>query len=399
MCSLKIPPHEKPCLSFAPLEVPPASNTRARCGLLTLPGAQVRTPVFMPVGTRATVKAMSAEDLEHLGYRLILGNTYHLEMRPSAALIAEMGGLPAFSAWNGAMLTDSGGFQVFSLKTLRRISDNGVQFQSHIDGSLHEFTSESVMKIQRDLAADIIMAWDECAPHPSPAEYIEAAMNRTHNWLDRCIVEYDKAHRRATNGMPQALFGIVQGGTVKELRLQSIAYLGAKDLPGYAVGGLAVGETEEERCQSIDWSLQNLPVDRPKYLMGVGTPVDILNAIDRGIDMFDCVLPTRNARNGQIITSQGPINIRNAAFQNNIAALDPSCSCLVCSRYSRAYVHHLFRMNEMLGPRLATFHNLAFYANLLEGARQSIMAGTFAAFKHDFLSNYLSEGQGVSKDE
>lgn len=345
----------------------------------------------MPVGTRATVKAMTAEELETLGYGLILGNTYHLEMRPSAALIAELGGLPAFSSWHGAMLTDSGGFQVFSLKTLRRISDNGVQFQSHIDGSLHEFTSETVMRIQRDLAADIIMAWDECAPHPSTEEYVEAAMTRTHTWLDRCIAEYDAAGRQATNGMPQALFGIVQGGTFKDLRLASSAYLGSRDLPGYAVGGLAVGETQDERCMSIDWSLQNLPQDKPKYLMGVGTPVDILEAIDRGIDMFDCVLPTRNARNGQIITSHGPINIRNAAFQSSPSPVDPACDCAVCKRYTRAYVHHLFRMNEMLGPRLTTYHNLAFYANLLAGARQSIMQGRFLQYKADFLQQYCTE--------
>ncbi len=359
-----------------------------------MPNATVNTPVFMPVGTRATVKSLSAEDLESLGYNLILGNTYHLEMRPSASLIANMGGLQEFSAWSGSMLTDSGGFQVFSLKTLRKISDNGVQFQSHIDGALHEFNSESVMRIQRDLAADIIMAWDECAPHPSSIEYVEAAMVRTHKWLDRCILEYDRADRRATNGLPQALFGIVQGGTDKHLRLQSSAFLGARNLPGYAVGGLAVGESEEERCNAIDWSLQHLPFDRPKYLMGVGTPIDILNAVDRGIDMFDCVLPTRNARNGQLITSRGPINIRNSAYQNSPEPLDAACSCAVCKRYHRAYIHHLFRMNEMLGPRLATYHNLAFYAQLMSDIRRAIGDGSFKRFKQEFSHNYLSEPAG-----
>jgi queuine tRNA-ribosyltransferase len=359
-----------------------------RCGVLTLPHATVETPVFMPVGTKATVKAMTPQELREIGFGLILGNTYHLHLRPGGDLIARAGGLHRFSGWDGAMLTDSGGFQVFSLSGLRRIGEDGVQFQSHIDGSQHLFTPESVMQIERDLGADIIMAFDECPPYPTTYEYAQQANDRTHRWAERCRASYEASDRRATNGWKQALFGIVQGSVYRELREESAKTLVALDFPAYAIGGLAVGEAPEKRNAALTWTNQILPLEKPRYLMGVGTPIDILDAVQRGVDMFDCVLPTRNARNAQVFTSQGVLNLRNARFNEDFSPIDPECACPVCQRHTRAYLRHLFRANEILGARLTTYHNLFFFHALMQNIRAALREERFLAFRTAFLQKY-----------
>ena len=387
---------------FEILERTSEPGVQARCGRLTLPHATVETPVFMPVGTQATVKAMTPGELREIGFGVILGNTYHLHLRPGEKLIANAGGLHRFQGWEGALLTDSGGFQVFSLTGLRRIGADGVQFQSHIDGSRHEFTSESVMQIERDLGADIIMAWDECAPYPCTLDYAREAMERTHRWAERCLVSYNQSGRRATGGWPQALFGIVQGGVFRDLREESARILVGMDLPGYAIGGLAVREAADERNETIAFTTALLPTEKPRYLMGVGTPVDILDAVQRGVDMFDCVLPTRNARNAQVFTSEGVLNLRNARFAEDFGPIDPNCACPVCLRHTRAYVKHLFKANEILGPRLTTYHNLYFYHQLMADIRNAIRAGTFLAFRESFLQRYVGfeeEPEGATKNE
>ena len=360
-----------------------------RCGTLHLPHATLETPVFMPVGTQATVKAMTPGELREIGFALILGNTYHLHLRPGENLIARAGGLHRFQGWEGALLTDSGGFQVFSLAGLRRIGEDGVQFQSHLDGSRHVFTSESVMQIERDLGADIIMAFDECAPYPSTPEYARQAMDRTHRWAERCLVSYNESGRRATGGWPQALFGIVQGGVYADLRAESANTLVALDLPGYAVGGLAVGEPAMQRNDTIAHTTVLLPLEKPRYLMGVGTPLDILDAVQRGIDMFDCVLPTRNARNAQVFTHAGVLNLRNAKYTDDFGPIDATCECAVCCQHSRSYIRHLFMAKEILGPRLTTYHNLAFYHRLMADIRAVLRAGTFAAYQKSFRESFL----------
>ena len=343
-----------------------------------------------------------ARRLEEIGFRLILGNTYHLHLRPGEELIAEAGGLHRFSGWNGAMLTDSGGFQVFSLAELRRIGADGVRFQSHIDGSFHEFTPESVMKIQRDLGADIIMAFDECAPYPCTPEYAREAMDRTHRWAVQCMNSYEAAQRRAVGGWLQALFGIVQGGTFLEMREESAKTLIGLDFPGYAIGGLAVGEDPVSRNNTIAFTTSLLPLNKPRYLMGVGTPTDILDAVMRGVDMFDCVIPTRNARNAQVFTANGVLNLRNAKFAQDFGPIDEECACATCSRHSRAYIKHLFKANEILGPRLTTYHNLFFYHNLMQNIRHSIREGQFLTFRTEFLRKYVhadSEQEAQATDD
>ncbi len=363
-----------------------SSTCAARAGLLHLPHAEVETPVFMPVGTQATVKSMTPGELAELGFRLILGNTYHLHLRPGEDRVARAGGLHRFQGWDGALLTDSGGFQVFSLQGLRRIGVDGVEFQSHIDGSRHTFTPESVMEIERKLGADIIMAFDECAPYPCEESYARAAMERTHRWAERCVQAHDAADRTAEGGWPQALFGIVQGATYRPLREESARFLTGLDLPGYAIGGLAVGEEPAPRNEAIAWCTALLPAEKPRYLMGVGTPVDILDAVERGVDMFDCVLPTRNARNAQVFTRRGVLNLRNARFAEEFTPLDPECGCAVCRRHTRAYVRHLFQTNEILGPRLTTYHNLHFYAALMQGIRAAIREDRFAQFRAEAVN-------------
>jgi queuine tRNA-ribosyltransferase len=361
------------------------AQSRARCATLTLPHATLETPVFMPVGTQATVKAMTPGELAELGFRIILGNTYHLHLRPGEELLAKAGGLHRFSGWDGALLTDSGGYQVFSLNKLRRIGAEGVEFQSHIDGSRHLFSPESVMEIQRKIGADIIMAFDECAPFPCEESYAREAMERTHRWAERCRQRWAQAERRAAGGWEQALFGIVQGATFRALREESARTLTAMDFPGYAIGGLAVGEPQAERNAAVAWCTALLPEEKPRYLMGVGTPVDILDAVERGVDMFDCVLPTRNARNAQVFTSAGVLNLINARYTEDFGPLDPACRCAVCRRHCRAYVRHLFKANEILASRLTTYHNLAFYAGLMQGIREAIRANRLAEFRERFL--------------
>ncbi len=342
----------------------------------------------MPVGTQATVKAMTPGELNEIGFRLILGNTYHLHLRPGEELVSRAGGLHKFQGWDGALLTDSGGFQLFSLKGLRRIGANGVEFQSHIDGSRHLFTPESVMRIQERLDADIIMAFDECAPYPCNEEYARQAMDRTHRWAERCREAHAAASNLSVGGWEQALFGIVQGSTYRPLREESARVLSAMDFPGYAVGGLAVGESKEPRNECIGWCTALLPPEKPRYLMGVGTPEDLLDAVARGIDMFDCVLPTRNARNAQVFTSEGVLNLRNARFTEDFGPLDPACECSVCRRHTRAYVKHLFKANEILGPRLTTYHNLSFYWNLMTNIRLAIREQRLPEFREEFLERY-----------
>ena len=367
-----------------------SSESAARRGTLILPHATVETPAFMPVGTQATVKAMTPGELWDLGYRLILGNTYHLHLRPGEDRIEAAGGLHRFQGWDGALLTDSGGFQVFSLAGLRRIGADGVEFQSHIDGSRHLFTPESVMEIQRKIGADIIMAFDECAPNPAEYDYARESMERTHRWALRCRDAYDASSRTAAGGWPQALFGIVQGATYRDLREESAGFLAALNLPGYAIGGLAVGESAQTRNEAIAWCTSLLPAQKPRYLMGVGTPVDILDAVERGVDMFDCVLPTRNARNAQVFTAGGVMNLRNARFADDFRPIDEECNCSVCARHTRAYIRHLFQANEILGPRLTTYHNLHYYAQLMRGIRQSIKNNNFTRFREGFIQEYRS---------
>ena len=358
--------------------------------MMHLPHADIETPVFMPVGTQGTVKAMTPGELAALGYGIILGNTYHLHLRPGEDLIASAGGLHRFEGWNGALLTDSGGFQVFSLKGLRRIGEDGVQFQSHIDGSRHLFTPESVMEIQEKIGADIIMAFDECTPYPCERGYAREALDRTHGWAKRCLAAHSNAHGLATAGYPQALFGIVQGSTYPELRKESASFLADMDLPGYALGGLAVGEDRKIRNEVVECCTELLPQEKPRYLMGVGTPEDILDAVERGVDMFDCVLPTRNARNAQAFTSCGALNLRNARYAEDFTPLDPNCECEVCRKHTRAYIRHLFRAGEILGTRLMTYHNLSFYAKLMRDIREAITTGNFAEFKSEWILRHPS---------
>ncbi len=348
--------------------------SHARRGTLTLPRATVETPAFMPVGTQGTVKAMTFEEVASLGYRLILGNTFHLYLRPGSDRIARFGGLPSFIGWDGAMLTDSGGYQVFSLKDLRTISEDGVAFRSPVDGSRHLFTPERVMEIEHELGADIIMAFDECPPYPATREYTRESTERTHRWLDRCLVRHDQLGGDATGHL---LFGIVQGGVYDDLRADSAAFVSERPFAGIAIGGVSVGEPPSEMVRVVGLTTPYLPPEKPRYLMGVGMPSDILAAVHEGIDLFDCVLPTRMARNGTLFTSRGRIHIRNARWADESGPIDPRCGCVVCRRHSAAYLRHLHRAGEILFSRLATFHNLAFYARLMEQIRESVVAGTF----------------------
>lgn len=338
----------------------------------------------MPVGTQATVKALSPEELETCGCPIILGNTYHLHLRPGSELIRDAGGLHKFEQWKGALLTDSGGFQVFSLRDISKITEEGVTFQSHIDGSRHLFSPERVMEIEHNIGADIIMIFDECPPADAEPAVIEKAVDRTLRWAVRCKEEHEKLPFHF--GFPQALFGIVQGGTIRPLRERCARELVAMDFPGYALGGLAVGEKIETTYDVVDYAAELLPAYKPRYLMGVGTPQDILLCIERGIDMFDCVMPTRNARNGSAFTSQGKVNVRNAQFTRAFdRKLDPNCSCYTCRTFSMAYIRHLFMAGEILALRLISLHNIHYYMELVRLARTHIIAGDFSAWKQETL--------------
>ena len=363
-----------------------ARDGAARVGKLQLNHACVDTPVFMPVGTYGTVKAMTAEELEGNGTQLIVANTFHLMLRPGAEQVAALGGLHQFMGWSHGILTDSGGFQVFSLGNLRRISEQGVTFKSPIDGSEVFLDAERSMAVQRALGADIVMAFDECTPFPATEAQAQQSLELTGRWAQRS--------RDAHGDSAAALFGIVQGGVFPHLREMSFAGLSAIGFDGYALGGLAVGEPEHDRLRILEHMAPRLPADRPRYLMGVGRPQDILEAVRRGVDMFDCVLPTRNARNGHLFTSAGVVRIRNARHRDDSSALDPQCGCYTCTRYSRAYLHHLDRCNEILGARLNTIHNLYYYQSFMRGLRTAITLGSLDSFSRAF---YASQGEAMAQ--
>lgn len=356
-------------------------QTGARLGRVHTPHGYFDTPAFMPVGTQATVKGMSPDELKSINAQIILSNTYHLYMRPGEDIVKEAGGLHGFMNWDRPILTDSGGFQVFSLSDLRNIKEEGVTFKSHIDGSKHFFTPEMATRIQNDLGADIIMAFDECIPYPADFNYAKNSLERTTRWARRC----KEAHK---NPDKQALFGIVQGGMYKELREQSAYELLELDFPGYAIGGLSVGEPAEEMYSMLDCTVPLLPKDKPRYLMGVGSPDYLIEGALRGIDMFDCVLPTRIGRNGTVLTSKGKVIIRDAVYARDYSVLDPECDCYCCKNFSRAYIRHLIKTGEVLGIRLTTWHNLRFLLKLMEDVRKAIMEDRLGDFRNEFFSKF-----------
>ena len=369
-------------MSFTLEHKDPGSNARA--GLLKTAHGTVRTPIFMPVGTVASVKGVHQRELkEEIDPDIILGNTYHLFLRPGMDILKGAGGLHGFMGWDRALLTDSGGYQVYSLSGNRKIREEGVQFQSHIDGSRHFFTPESVMDLQRTIGADIIMAFDECTPYPCDYRYAEESMHMTHRWLDRCLTHLKESP--PIYGFEQLFFPIVQGSTYTDLRKQSAEYIAAADAPGNAIGGLSVGEPAEEMYAMADAVCAILPEEKPRYLMGVGTPINILENIALGVDMFDCVMPTRNARNGMLFTSEGTINIKNKKWEDDYTPLDPMGITFVDREYSKAYLRHLFAANEYLGKQIATIHNLGFYLWLVREARRRILDGTFASWKSQMV--------------
>ncbi|MDG1912520.1 MAG: tRNA guanosine(34) transglycosylase Tgt [Flavobacteriaceae bacterium] len=355
-------------------------STEARAATLTTDHGTIETPIFMPVGTAATVKGVHQRELKNdIKPDIILGNTYHLYLRPGTKILEEAGGLHKFMGWDHPILTDSGGYQVYSLSANRKIKEEGVKFKSHIDGSYHVFTPESAIEIQRSIGADIIMAFDECTPYPCDYRYAKNSMERTHRWLTRCI-ESDRSLPMQYD-YQQTLFPIVQGSTYPDLRKISAEFIAAQDLPANAIGGLSVGEPAEEMYAMTSEVCAVLSKEKPRYLMGVGTPINLLENIALGVDMFDCVLPTRNARNGMLFTAEGTINIKNKKWENDFSPIDPAAYCYVDTDYSKAYLRHLFTVNEMLGKQIATLHNLSFYLWLVREARKHILAGTFGAWK------------------
>ena len=357
------------------------SRTKARRGRVNTPHGPIETPVFMPVGTAGTVKAMKPEEVRDMGAQIILGNTYHLYLRPGHEVVKAAGGLHKFMNWERAILTDSGGFQVFSLGAMRKISEEGVEFRSHIDGSKHMLSPEKSMEIQNALGSDIMMAFDECAPYPADRNYVKNSLERTTRWLKRCK-EFHK------NTEQQSLFGIMQGGMYKDLRKQSAEEIVELDLPGYAIGGLSVGEPKELMYKIMDDCVDYLPADKPRYLMGVGSPDCLFEGVERGIDMFDCVLPTRIARHGMAMTSQGRVNIKNAKYERDFTPLDPHCDCYTCRNYSKAYLRHLFKCDEILSSMLMTTHNLHFLVNTMAGIRKAIEEDRFLEYKKEFYISY-----------
>ncbi|WP_205504496.1 tRNA guanosine(34) transglycosylase Tgt [Rufibacter psychrotolerans] len=365
----------------------PAS--KARAGVLTTAHGTIQTPIFMPVGTAGTVKAVHQRELkEDVKAQIILGNTYHLYLRPGLNVLEQAGGLHKFNGWDRPILTDSGGYQVFSLSGTRKIVEEGVKFRSHIDGSRHLFTPENVMDTQRTIGADIIMAFDECTPYPCDYHYARNSMERTHRWLQRCIDRFDATDPKY--GYEQTLFPIVQGSTYKDLRIQSAETIASKNRPGNAIGGLSVGEPAEMMYEMTDLVCDILPADKPRYLMGVGTPANILENIALGVDMFDCVLPTRNARNGMLFTTQGIINIRNERWKEDYSPIDQELGGYVSTFYSKAYLRHLMHATEMLGAQIASVHNLTFYLWLVGQAREQILAGTFRPWKDQMVKKLMT---------
>jgi queuine tRNA-ribosyltransferase len=363
------------------------AKTQARAGRMVTAHGEVETPVFMPVGTQGTVKALTQGMLEELNARIILGNTYHLFLRPGHELIAALGGLHKFISWERALLTDSGGFQVFSLGQLRRICEEGVQFRSHLDGSLQFFSPEISMRVQHALGADIVMAFDECTPFPATHAQARQSLELTLRWARRSRAEYERlkeASLDAGSALPGALFGIIQGSIYHDLRRESLERLLEIGFEGYAIGGLSVGEEKTQMYEVIEALAPQMPADCPRYLMGVGTPEDLVECVARGVDMFDCVMPTRNARNGQVFTSRGRLNIKNAKYARDTRPLDEECRCAVCRRYARAYLRHLYQSGEILASILCSYHNLAFYLDTMHKIRQAIRLGEFAAFHASF---------------
>jgi queuine tRNA-ribosyltransferase len=364
-------------------------DTGARAGILHTPHGSFPTPMFMPVGTQATVKGISPRELEEMGADVVLSNTYHLWMRPGSEIVRKAGGLHDFMQWPKGILTDSGGFQVFSLSSPKDIVEEGVHFKSHIDGSKHFLTPEKSMKIQMDLGADIIMAFDECIPYPAERAYAAKSSDRTTRWLERCIKAFDQTDK-------QALFGIVQGGMYPDLRQKSIREITSFDLPGYGVGGLSVGEPPEKYYAMLKETIPYLPEDKPRYLMGVGTPDYMLEAIEQGVDMFDCVMPTRIGRNGTVWTRYGRMIVRDNKYSTQFEPIDPTCSCYTCTHFTRAYIRHLLKADEMFGLRLTSYHNLYFLIRLMREVREAIMEDRFADYSKSFLEDW---GDGKYKEE
>ena len=364
-----------------------SGQTAARLGRIRTLHGEIDTPAFMPVGTQATVKTLTPEEVRSTGAQIILSNTYHLYLRPGHELVRGQGGLHRFMHWDGPILTDSGGFQVFSLAPLRKITEEGATFKSYLDGSTHTLTPEKVMEIENALGADIIMAFDECTPYPCEHDYARSSMERTTRWAERC----QAAHLRSDE---QSLFGIVQGSTYPDLRREHARRITALDLPGYGIGGLSVGEPKPVMYEILEETVPLLPLDRPRYLMGVGSPDALIEGALRGVDMFDCVLPTRIARHGQAFTSLGKVVIRNAEYGQDPGPLDPACDCYTCRNYSRAYLRHLFKAEEILGLRLVSLHNLRYLGRLMAELRQAIAAGTELAFRESFYAVWGSEDRG-----
>ncbi|MBB4825828.1 queuine tRNA-ribosyltransferase [Sporosarcina luteola] len=356
-------------------------QTGARLGIVHTPHGSFETPAFMPVGTLATVKTMSPEELKEIGAGIILSNTYHLWLRPGHEIIREAGGLHQFMNWDRPILTDSGGFQVFSLSDFRKIEEEGVHFRHHLNGSKLFLSPEGAMEIQNALGSDIMMAFDECPPYPATFEYMKSSVERTSRWAERCL----KAHSRPED---QGLFGIVQGGEFEELRKQSAKDLVSLDFPGYAIGGLSVGEPKDIMNRVLEYTTPLLPADKPRYLMGVGSPDSLIDGAIRGVDMFDCVLPTRIARNGTLMTSEGRLVVKNAKYERDFGPLDPNCDCYACKNYSRAYIRHLIRANETFGLRLTSYHNLYFLLNLMEKVREAIRNDRLGDFREEFFEQY-----------
>jgi len=357
-----------------------AGGSRARNGMLQTPHGIFETPVFMPVGTQATVKTMTPEELEQIGAKIILSNTYHLYLRPGHKIVEEAGGLHGFMNWKGSILTDSGGYQVFSLGELREIREEGVTFRSHIDGSLHFIGPETSIEIQKALGADIVMSFDECIPYPATYDYVKDSVRRTTRWAERCKKVHDSPG--------QTLFGIVQGGLYKDLREESARDLVSLGFEGYSIGGLSVGEPKEDMYKVLDYTVPILPEEKPRYLMGVGSPDAIFEGVLRGIDMFDCVLPTRIARNGTVFTRKGKLVVRNSVYARDFSPLDQTCDCYVCRNYTRAYIRHLINTKEVLGIRLTTIHNLHFLLNLMRDIRKAIAGDYLTGFKNEFFESF-----------
>lgn len=357
------------------------TKTRARAGLITTGHGVIETPIFMPVGTQGTVKAVQMPELkEDIKAQIILGNTYHLYLRPGTGILEKAGGLHKFNSWEGPILTDSGGFQVFSLADNRKLKEEGAMFRSHIDGSKHLFTPENVMDIQRSIGADIIMAFDECCPGDADYDYAKKSLALTERWLNRCLDRFNTTEPKY--GYSQSLFPIVQGCVYTDLRRKAAENVAAKGADGNAIGGLAVGEPTEKMYEMIEVVNEILPLDKPRYLMGVGTPINLLEAIERGVDMFDCIMPTRNGRNGQLFTKHGTINIKNKKWEDDFSPIDPDANSYVDMLYTKAYLHHLIKVDELLGLQIASLHNLAFYLWLMKEARRHIIEGDFSTWKN-----------------